>query len=303
MLRSSFTAVVLAALLFLSGCDKIRQATSPDANDENNSNFQKAKEKYGMMDYLGALDYFERSLRQNSELAKAHLEMGLIYEDKLKDHISAIYHFRKYMTLRPESGKKEMVEEFIQNSMQQLMAQDSVMLSSEKAEIMRLKAENNSLFTQMGNLRKQLQSKGSPKETPPPALSPTPVAVAPTKQQPLLPPATKEVATPPAPIPTGVAATSTNAQEQISLLSQPDKSPQTAAPVISKPSLEPFNKPPVSSDLGSNTTYTVKSGDTLASISRKFYHSSNKWQKILDANPSLGEPKNLKPGQNLVIPK
>ena len=35
---------------------------------------------------------------------------------------------------------------------------------------------------------------------------------------------------------------------------------------------------------GKGRRYTVQRGDTLASISRKFYKSSARWQKILDAN-------------------
>lgn len=49
--------------------------------------------------------------------------------------------------------------------------------------------------------------------------------------------------------------------------------------------------------------YTVQRGDTLASISRKFYKSSARWQRILDANADiLSKPADLKPGQTLVIP-
>jgi tetratricopeptide (TPR) repeat protein len=50
-------------------------------------------------------------------------------------------------------------------------------------------------------------------------------------------------------------------------------------------------------------TYVVQSGDTLASIARKFYHSSKRWKEILDANrKSIDNPKELRVGQALVIP-
>ena len=50
-------------------------------------------------------------------------------------------------------------------------------------------------------------------------------------------------------------------------------------------------------------SYTVQPGDTLASISRKFYKTSSRWGKILDANTdSLSKPSDLKPGQKLTIP-
>jgi len=50
-------------------------------------------------------------------------------------------------------------------------------------------------------------------------------------------------------------------------------------------------------------TYTVREGDTLASISRKFYKSPNRWHQILEANKqSIQNPKKLTVGQTLVIP-
>ena len=54
---------------------------------------------------------------------------------------------------------------------------------------------------------------------------------------------------------------------------------------------------------GKNRTYVVKEGDTLASISRKFYKSSGNWKKIRNANrSSIDDPGKLKPGQTLTIP-
>lgn len=50
-------------------------------------------------------------------------------------------------------------------------------------------------------------------------------------------------------------------------------------------------------------TYVVQRGDTLASISRKFYKTSTRWKQILDANRDIiDNPKKLAAGQTLVIP-
>ena len=54
----------------------------------------------------------------------------------------------------------------------------------------------------------------------------------------------------------------------------------------------------------SGRTYVVQRGDTLASISRKFFKSSAHWKQILDANDGVIEnPKKLTVGQTLVIPR
>ena len=50
-------------------------------------------------------------------------------------------------------------------------------------------------------------------------------------------------------------------------------------------------------------TYVVQSGDTLVSISRKFYKSPKRWKAIFDANKKdIRNPKDLTVGQTLIIP-
>ncbi len=52
-----------------------------------------------------------------------------------------------------------------------------------------------------------------------------------------------------------------------------------------------------------STTYVVQTGDTLYSISRKFYHSSSRWKKIREANKNkIGNGTKLQPGETLIIP-
>jgi LysM repeat protein len=50
-------------------------------------------------------------------------------------------------------------------------------------------------------------------------------------------------------------------------------------------------------------TYVVQSGDTLVSISRKFYQSPNRWKDILDTNKyQMTNPDELKAGQTIILP-
>jgi LysM repeat protein len=50
--------------------------------------------------------------------------------------------------------------------------------------------------------------------------------------------------------------------------------------------------------------YVVQRGDTLASISRRFYKTSTRWKQILEANRDvIDNPKKLTAGQTLVIPQ
>ena len=50
--------------------------------------------------------------------------------------------------------------------------------------------------------------------------------------------------------------------------------------------------------------HTVVAGETLSDISRKYYGSANKWQKILKANrETIKDANKLRPGTNLFIPE
>ena len=50
--------------------------------------------------------------------------------------------------------------------------------------------------------------------------------------------------------------------------------------------------------------YTVKSGDTLSAISKKFLGSANRYTDIFNANKDqLSDPDKIKVGQTLTIPK
>ena len=51
------------------------------------------------------------------------------------------------------------------------------------------------------------------------------------------------------------------------------------------------------------TRHTVRSGETLSTIAKKYYGSVNKWELILRANrDQLSDPRDLQPGMTLVIP-
>jgi LysM repeat protein len=54
---------------------------------------------------------------------------------------------------------------------------------------------------------------------------------------------------------------------------------------------------------GKVRTYVVQAGDTLESISKKFYQTPSRWKDVLDANQNqLSNPGELKAGQTIILP-
>jgi nucleoid-associated protein YgaU len=67
------------------------------------------------------------------------------------------------------------------------------------------------------------------------------------------------------------------------------------------PDLTASNK---SEKTGTPKIHIVRTGETLSDISYKYYGSSNKWRKILDANRSqIKDANRLRPGTELIIPE
>lgn len=82
-------------------------------------------------------------------------------------------------------------------------------------------------------------------------------------------------------------------------------------PALSRPTAavphsdtKPKPKPVVLTAAKVTTTYTVREGDTLWSISQRFYGTPWKWEQIWDANRSVigDNPNEIQPGMTLRIP-
>jgi len=88
--------------------------------------------------------------------------------------------------------------------------------------------------------------------------------------------------------------------ENLNLLRQINAGPAKPRPTAEK---SPSHHSDKGKSKGDTQTYKVQEGDTLASISRRFYRTSKRWREIRDANEDkVDDPNNLKEGTTLKIP-
>src|SRR5437588_9698646 len=178
------------------------------------------------------MDLYESALddSESSRKAEVHYRLGLIYDDKLNDPVSALHHFKRYLALSPNGPHVNEVKKSIKHdeiAALTALSGDSVIPRSEAAQL-----RNENL-----NLRKELEARAG------------------------------------------------------SLRSSPEKSQANGASSKKTDAKK------------ADRTYVVRSGDTLFSISRKFYKSSKRWKEILDANrKNIRDPKKLTVGETLVLP-
>lgn len=74
--------------------------------------FLTGKARENTLDFKGAIEAFEKALEANPRNGSAHFELGLLYE-KEGDYSAAIYHFERFLKLRPESAQAANVKDRI----------------------------------------------------------------------------------------------------------------------------------------------------------------------------------------------
>lgn len=294
----------LAALLFAAGCG--RYDSSPFTAEIDEPNYRRGKDLLRQGRDQEALAAFLKVVEARGDDApESHLELGILYQQHIKDPIAAIYHYRKFRELKRNSPQSDLVRQRIDAATREfartLPAQplDNQM---ERIDLLdrvdQLQRENQQLKDQLLGVRTQavqssrvtdssLQAGGaqaraeagdglisasdSPGESPVFA-SETPDAEA-------------VVATPP---PASVPASPSV------VLRAPSRPTATAATPAPAPAANVAGK-----------RYQVQKGDSLYSIAKRFYGSATnaKVQGILQANRNvLPNAAALKPGLTLVIP-
>jgi len=163
--------------LMFSGCDGSAQR---DATDEKNPRVQKGLEQAQLRQWDEAIRQFETALKHNGELARADLELALIYHQQKKNYVRAIYHYEQYLKKRPDSEKCNLILGWIEQAKISFAAQIGQTAGNISEELVRLTRENNLLRKQLEKTADTLTATPTvnPAPTPkPPVEKPTPTPV------------------------------------------------------------------------------------------------------------------------------
>lgn len=247
-------------LLFAAGCIPTRDSSHDEQRDPH---FLQGMELLKEADPKGAAAAFEKALATNPQSAFAHFQLGLLFQESLNEPATAIYHYERFLKLRPTSDRVDIVRQRSNNCKMELaklflIAPSSPSVQKEldklKTEVERLGLENHQLRRQVELLTSQQPARSAPAPASAPTAQPAPAV----QRMPL----------------------------SASVAPAPPSTPSTPAPA-SKTAKAPAAR-----------SHVVKSGDTPATIARQH---SVKLEALLAANPGL-DPKRLKIGQTLTIP-
>lgn len=85
----------------------------PEKEDQQ---FVKAQQLYRDGRYHESMLEFQKLIEKREEAPQAHFEVGRLYLEHLNDPIAAIYHFRKFLELKPDVEQSPMVRQMIERS-------------------------------------------------------------------------------------------------------------------------------------------------------------------------------------------
>jgi LysM repeat protein len=152
--------LVVAGGLVLAGCGA---SAISRADEEKEPKFQIGRSRVNAMDYQGAIEAFEQALEANPRSGAAHLELGWLFAEKQSDPAAAIYHYEKYLRLRPGADNAETIRQHIFRQKQELAK--GVLPIPPSTEIQRqleqLAEDNRQLRDQLARAQ-AIASQGSP---------------------------------------------------------------------------------------------------------------------------------------------
>ncbi|MFM2081859.1 MAG: hypothetical protein RL380_550 [Verrucomicrobiota bacterium] len=103
-----FLTAAVAALLALTSCTP--SASSP-LDEQREPHFLTGKSRANSLDYEGAIEAFEKALEVNPQSASAHLELGLLFENRQQDFPAAVYHYDRYLKLRANAENADLIRQ------------------------------------------------------------------------------------------------------------------------------------------------------------------------------------------------
>jgi tetratricopeptide (TPR) repeat protein len=145
----------------LAGCD--RTAAVYDTEERGDQGLQQARSKRVVP--AEAIEAYRQILDRSPRMALAHLDLALLLHDSAKDYVGAIYHYRRYLELRPDAQKSSMIVGRIQDATRRFAGQSrasepiaSTPGSGLSVDAAKLVEENASLKIEVARLTQEVES-------------------------------------------------------------------------------------------------------------------------------------------------
>src|SRR5438477_280508 len=149
-------AILFVLCIWWSGCSLSNESS---LDEEKDPNYLAGRSRRAALNYTGAIEAYEKALETNPRSAAPHLELGLIYYQNVTTNWArAIYHFEKYLELRPRANNADLIRQNIDYCKLALAREVPYTPSNDlvRKEIERLTRDNGDLRKQVDQLKAQL---------------------------------------------------------------------------------------------------------------------------------------------------
>lgn len=117
-------AAIFCGLLFLLNAGCSRPAVAVDeAKERNSSLYRRARAAEQTGELKEAVRLYRTMLVEEPRSYSVHLQLATLLQDYEEDYISALYHYKQYLALRPETEKTTLVQDRIRVTEQLLAPQ------------------------------------------------------------------------------------------------------------------------------------------------------------------------------------
>lgn len=288
-------AAAVALALGMAGCgDDGRRSYATETDEPYYRQAEQMKRSGRQQEALSA--YLKVIEKRGDDAPESHLEAGLVYLHHIRDPIAAIYHFRKYLSLRPNSAQaplvKQRIDAAIRDFARTLPAQP-LETQLQRVDLIaamdKLKLENDLLKQRIADLQAGRESNLG-------------IAM----------PETPAARTAASAAPAGANGSDEN-EFSLNLDSIPTvrtrpaptrQTPPMSAPATRASASTAQKQPPAAQPSRGARTHTVGKGDTLMSLSLRYYGTRSRWRDIYAANRGLMKnASDLRAGVRLTIPQ
>ncbi len=276
---------VLAAALVLGvvGCGDNDRLSYANELDEPNYREGQSLLKSGRRQE--ALSAFLKVIDKRDDAAESHLEVGLLYVQHINDPLSAIYHFRKYLALRPNSPQAPLVRQRINVAILEFartLPAQPLEGQTQRVDLVatldKLKQENESLKQQLAGAKAARGITASVTTGETPVVS----TATPSNNINFTLEAVPTVRTRPAPV------------------APPQPAPSR---IVTPPVSRSTAHAPAPAPASGPRKHIVRPGDTLSKLAQQYYNNRAKWRDIYAANRNVMKSESdMKVGTELKIP-
>lgn len=263
-------------MMALSGCrDDVRRTYAAEVDEPAYRQGQALLKSGRRQEALAA---FLNVIERRADAPESHLEAGLLYLQHINDPLAAIFHFKKYLSLRPNSPQSALVKQRIDFAIREFaktLPAQPLPAQFERIDLLakvdRLQRDNDELRQQLADLKAgRFETTG---------------------------------------LATGPAATAAESRFDLKTEGLPTVRTRPAPPVspprgVGPPSgsAQPSSGPVASTSVRART-HIVQQGDTLYKLAQQYYQDRARWRDIFAANRDVMRTEtDLKIGMTIRIP-